>query len=347
MQTLKKNEFSRVISSNFKQINDPEFGSTSFDHRTLCKLYVQTRVKDGRYDDYGRLQDIVSEKIFYGQPGGNPVTITLPDGTKYTGEPEFGDLRIDCYENCRTNGDPFTHNVEALVGYPRNFYFPSSFKGFELANNFSYYMLGRNYFNSDIKKKFDSDVKIKRSDFERRNKEKVKYLLSDRQKYAELCKNKIYRIHYHIDSGIDSHKKINYDDFEGMAEIESELERKWRLYHPLADKLSFVVFDEYLWDYVLAIKKLLDKHDISLDNSGLHAIVTIPYADVQTAYKAAKKGCLSKCKGISRCKHGFSNEKQCNGRNIIYSTASVIHLNRNKSYDVKMQIRFLDELLGN
>lgn len=344
---MKKNEFSKVISSNFVRINDPDYGSTSLEHRLLHKLYVQTRVKDGRYDEFGRLQDIFSEKIFENQPSGNPLTITLPNGTEYTGEPEFGDLRIDCYENCRKKGEPFTHNVEVLVGCPRNFYFPCSFRGFELAEDFSYYMLGRTYFTKEMKKKFDNDVKIKRSDFEKRNKEKVKHLLSDKQKYAELCKNKLYRIHYHVSPEIDSHKKIDYDDFDGMVEIESEVERKWRLYQPLADKLSFVIFDEYLWDYVTTIKKMLDKHDLSLEQSGLYAIVTIPRADVQTAYVAAKKGCLSKCKGIPNCRYGFGHERLCTGENIIYTTSSVIHLNRNKNYNIKMQIRFLNKILGN
>ncbi|MDD5182493.1 MAG: hypothetical protein PHC66_05010 [Candidatus Nanoarchaeia archaeon] len=344
---MRKNEFSNVIGSNFEQINDSEYGSTSLEHRTLHKLYVQTRVKDGRYDEYGRLKSIFSEKIFYNQLSGNPITIRLPDGTEYKGESEYGDLRIDCYEVCSTEGARFTHNVEVLVGYPRNFYFPCSFRGFELAENFSYYMLGSNYFTKEMKTKFDKDIKIKRSDFERRNRTKLDCMFSNKQKYAELCKNKLYRVHYHISSGTDSHKRIDYGDFDGMAEIESETERKWRHYHPLADKLSLVIPDEYLWDYVLAIKKLLDKHNLSLEESGLHALVTIPRFDMQAAYAAAKKGCRSKCKGISRCRHGFSNEKQCTGENIIYSTSSVIHLSRNNKYNVNMQIRFLDDLLGN
>lgn len=342
---LKKNEFADAIRANFAAINDPDKGSTSLLHRVMHKVYVQTRVKNGRYEEYGILENIVSEKVFENMLCGSTLEIVLPDGKSYIAEPEYGDLRIDSYEICKEKGMRFTRNVEVLVGYPRIFYFPCSFDGFELAKEFSHYMLGHNYFTSGMKSKFDSDLKIKRSDFERRNREKIRCSLSNKDRYDELMKNKIYKIHYHISPLVDRHKKINYDDFSGMVEIESEMERKWKNYYYLADKLSFVIDEDFLWEYVVDAKRILEKYEISLSESRLDTMITLSQSDLSKRCSSAKRACKNKCKGIEKCRYDFNKKSECSGNAIVYHTDSVIPISRKKDYLVNMHFRPLEFLL--
>lgn len=254
---MKRTDYYKVIAANFRAINSTlPSGSTSPMHRALHKVVVQTRIKNGKYDEIGRLLGIASEHSFNNVLCGNDVVVEY-EGRKYGGKLARGIARIDIREHNRDiSGKKFTRNIEVLVDHPYLAYFPNSKKGRQIANDFRDYMFRKDYFGERERAYFSKGVA--HAGFNNKNEE-----------------HGLRRIHFVLSDALPSVTGLDYSPFKQFVGLKSELERKYDIYNSLSDKMAFAVFLEDLPLYAKDLRDMLEKKDMSPEECKIDYFFTL------------------------------------------------------------------------
>ncbi|HDQ59740.1 MAG TPA: hypothetical protein ENN30_00945 [Candidatus Woesearchaeota archaeon] len=259
---MKKNEYANVIKRNFTQIN--EF-STSETHNAMHKMIVQTRVKNGKYKPVGHLLEIYSEHSFNNILCGNDVEIEW-EGQSSRGWLGYNSARIDVFEiNRDASGDKFSRNIEVLVDHPHLIYLPNGRTGKKAAKEFRDYMFSKGYFSQLNYNHFTKSIRF--------------------AKFPQNDERGVKRLHFFLNPELPTTSHLKYGDFSDLVDIKTELERKYDLYSRQADKMTYVVFLEDLHHYVMDLKKMLNKKDMTPEECKIDFIWTLSKTDMASIIK--------------------------------------------------------------